>query len=88
MPLTEVLLVAATIIELVGGILLVLVYQARWSAAILAGFTIIATLIFYTDFTNPTAPIMFFKNLSMVGRLLMVIQYGAGNIALRLRQRH
>lgn len=87
MPFTGFFLVAAIAIELLGGLSLLLGVQARWGAIALAVFTIVATFIFHTNFTDQIQQIMFMKNLSLVGGLLMVIQYGSGNIALRFGRR-
>ena len=43
----EALLVPAIALELGGGILLMLGWQARWIAAAFFGFTLIATYIFH-----------------------------------------
>lgn len=87
LPLTGLLMVAAILVELGGGLSLLLGYYARTGAIALALFIIPATLIFHTDFSNQMQQIMFMKNLSILGGLLMVIQYGPGNIALRLERR-
>lgn len=83
MPFTGVLLAGAIALELLGGLSLLLGVQARWGASILAVFTLIATFIFHTNFTDQIQQIMFMKNLSIIGGLLMVVQHGPGNIALR-----
>lgn len=82
MPFTEVFLVAAIAVELVAGLSLLLGYKVRWGAAILALFLIPATLIFHTNFADQIQSLMFMKNLSILGGLLMVIQYGGGQITL------
>ncbi len=45
-------------------------------------FLIPATLIFHTDFSTEIEQAMFFKNLAMLGGLLLLIQYGGGNLVL------
>ncbi len=77
--------VTAIAVELLGelSILLVLGIKLRWGAIALALFLIPATFIFHTDFSDPIQQIMFFKNLAMLGGLLMIIQYGEGNIVFR-----
>ena len=83
MPLTQIFLLAAIAIEILGGLSVLLGIQPRWGATVLALFLIPATFIFHTDFSDQIQQIMFFKNLAMLGGLLMVIQYGGGNIVLR-----
>lgn len=91
MPLTAFFLVAAIALEIVGGLSILLGIEPRWGAVMLVVFLIPATLIFHTDFSTEIEQAMFFKNLAMLGGLLMLIQYGGGNIALlkseRLRSR-
>lgn len=83
MPLTGLFLVAAIVIELGGGLSVLLGYKARWGAIALVIFMIPATLIFHTNFADQMQTIHFMKNLAILGGLLMIIQYGSGAIALK-----
>ena len=80
MPSAEVLLVPAILIELGGGLLLVVGYKARWAALAIAAFLVPTTLIFH----NPLGPdaqaqmTQFLKNLSIMGGMLLVAAYGPG----------
>lgn len=87
MPLTGLFLVAAILIEVLGGLSVLLGYRARIGAIALTVFTIVATLIFHSNFAEQLQQIMFLKNLSIIGGLLMVIQHGPGNVALRFGRR-
>lgn len=76
--LTPLLLVGAIIIELVFGLLLVIGYKTRLAAIVLFLFLIPTTIIFH-DFWNVAAEpektvqsIMFFKNLAIMGGLLIL----------------
>lgn len=80
--LTGVLLVLAIVAELVGAISMILGYKARWGAIALILFLIPATLIFHLDFSDNGQTIQFFKNLSIMGGLLMVYAYGSGPVSL------
>lgn len=82
MPLTSVFLVGAIALEIFGGLSVLLGIKTRWGAAMLIVFLIPATLIFHTDFSTEIEQAMFFKNLAMLGGLLMLIQYGGGNLVL------
>lgn len=79
---TGLFLVGAIALELGGGLSLLLGYKARIGAAALIVFLIPATLIFHTNLADQIQQIMFMKNLAILGGLLMVIQSGAGRIAL------
>ncbi|WP_072013823.1 DoxX family protein [Myxosarcina sp. GI1] len=82
MPLTSIFLIAAIALELLGACSLLLGIKPRWGATLLIIFLVPATLIFHTNFSTELQQAMFLKNLAMLGGLLMVIQYGGGNIAL------
>ena len=82
MPLTSVFLVGAIALEILGGLSVLLGIKTRWGAAMLIVFLIPATLIFHTNFSTEIEQAMFFKNIAMLGGLLMLIQYGGGNLSL------
>ena len=87
MPLTWFFLPAAIALEFLGGLSVLLGIYPRLGAAALAFFTLITAFIFHSNFSDPVEQIMFMKNLTMVGGLLLVVQYGVGNTVLRLRGR-
>ncbi|MEN9206641.1 MAG: DoxX family protein [Gloeomargarita sp. GMQP_bins_120] len=76
------LLIPTIIVLLAGGLSVLLGYKARWGAALLIGFLIPATLIFHTDFSQNIEVIQFFKNLALMGGLLLVVSYGAGPLSV------
>ena len=81
LPFATLLIVLTIILELAGGIMLVLGYKTRHVAFLLAGFTIIATIFFH----NPMAEgqmLFFTKNLMIIGGLLHISAFGAGRISL------
>ena len=82
MPLTSFFLVWAIALEIMGGLSVLLGIKTRWGAAMLIIFLIPATLIFHTNFSTELEQAMFFKNLAMLGGLLMLIRHGGGNLVL------
>lgn len=87
MPITEVLLVGAIIVELGGGILLVLGWQARLAALAIFLFLIPTTLIFHAFWAVDAAQMQnqfnhFFKNLCIMGGMLYIMAYGPGPFSL------
>ncbi|WP_303621011.1 hypothetical protein [Methylogaea oryzae] len=55
-------------------------YGARWAALALAVFSVVAALLFHHDFADKTQFIMFLKNLSIAGGLLLLFaQAETGN---------
>lgn len=81
-PASGVLLVLAIMIEIFGGLSILLGFKAKWGAIALFMFLIPATLIFHTEFTDQIQSIMLLKNLAMMGGLLMVANYGSGPYSL------
>ena len=87
LPLPELLLIPTILIELGGGLLLVLGYQTRWAALALFLFVIPTTLIFHNFWTVAAdqvhnQQIHFEKNLAIMGGLLYVVFTGAGRYSL------
>jgi len=82
-PATAVLLVGAIVVEVLGGLSIILGLWARVGATALIFFLIPATLIFHTDFSQQTQMIMFLKNLSIMGGLLLVMAFGTGEYYVR-----
>jgi putative oxidoreductase len=72
----------AVVVELGGGILLVVGYQTRIVAAIMALFTLAAALSFHTAFGDQNQMIHFLKNIAMVGGMLQVVAFGAGAFSI------
>jgi putative oxidoreductase len=91
LPMPMVLAVAAGVVELVAGVLLIIGWQARWAALALAAFTVVASVIFHNYWAMPAEQqmmqqLMFMKNLAVTGGLLFVFAYGAGTSSLDARR--
>ena len=91
LPAPMLLAVAAGVVELVAGVLLIIGWQARWAALALAGFTVVASVIFHNFWAMPAAQqmtqqLMFMKNIGVVGGLLLVFAFGAGSLSLDARR--
>lgn len=74
------------IVEVVAGVLLAIGFKARWAAAALVAFTLVAALIFHTNFADQMEMTAFLKNLAITGGLLYVIAYGAGALSVDSRK--
>ena len=70
------LAVPAATFEVVLGLCLLLGLFTRLSAILLAGFCIIAGLVFHNAWGDPIQQAMFLKNLAVAGGLIMVFSYG------------
>ena len=64
--------------EVGGALALLFGFQARWAALALAGFTLLAGLIFHFKPDDQMQMISFMKNLAITGGLLMFVRHGAG----------
>ena len=87
LPMTELLLILTIIIELGGGILLLIGWQARWAAAAIFLFMVPVTLIFHPfwimDGQEATTQYhKFMKNLAIMGGMMYVMVYGSGPFSL------
>jgi putative oxidoreductase len=83
LPVPLVAYVVALVVEIGGGVLLVIGYQARLAALALALFTVVAAIGFHRDFADQNQMIHFLKNLAIAGGLLQVFAFGPGGYSLR-----
>jgi len=86
-PLPEVAAAIAVVAELGLGLMLLLGWKARLAAAGLAVFVAVITPIFHNFWAMPEAQQMmqqqaFYKNLAIVGGLLVLAAFGAGGWSL------
>jgi putative oxidoreductase len=72
------LLFLVIILEIVGGLAVILGWQVRWASWALAAFTIVAGLIFHGNFADQMQSIMFMKNVAIAGGFLALATAGAG----------
>lgn len=86
-PLPEVAYAIALFVELVLGIALLVGYKARCAAAGIALFTLATAFLFHFNLADQMQQIMFLKNLTITGGLLMVVAFGAGAYSLDNRRR-
>lgn len=80
--MTTLFYLGAVAVELGGSLSLLLGYRARMGGWLLFLFLIPTTLIFHTHLADQNQFIHFLKNLSMMGGLLYVAQYGAGRYSM------
>jgi putative oxidoreductase len=76
-------LVIAT--EVLGALGIILGWKTRAVAFPLAGFSLLTAVTFHNNLADQTQLIMFFKNLSIAGGLLLLVVNGAGRFSLDAR---
>jgi len=76
-------LVIAT--EILGAIAIILGWQTRVAALLLAGYSLLAALIFHNNLADQIEMIMFLKNVSIAGGFLLLGANGAGRLSLDRR---
>jgi putative oxidoreductase len=82
LPLPQLALLVAIVVEVVGSVLLVLGFGARVVAAALAFFALTSAFSFHFDLTDQNQFIHFMKNLALAGGLLQVVAFGGGRYSI------
>lgn len=83
LPLPEVGAAIAILVEVLGGLALIAGFGTRVAALVLAVFTLAASVFFHNYWGVPAdqafvQQLMFFKNIAVVGGLLVLAAHGAG----------
>jgi len=83
LPLPTLGAIIAIVVEVGGGLALLAGFGTRVAALALAVFTLVATVIFHAYWAMPAdqammQQLMFFKNIAVVGGLLVLAAHGAG----------
>ena len=91
LPLPQVGVAIALVIELFGGLALLLGWGTRWAALALAVFTLVASFFFHAYWSLPAdqqmmQQLMFYKNVAVSGGLLALVAFGAGGWSLDARR--
>lgn len=87
LPFAELLTVLTIAVEIGAGLALIVGFQARTAALLLAGFTLAASVLFHNFWAMPAEQayvqqLMFMKNLSVAGGLLMIVALGGGALGI------
>lgn len=89
-PMASAAVVATIAIEVLGSVALLIGYKTRYAAFALAAFTLFASFIGHAFWAVPAEQafvqqLMFFKNIAVVGGLLILATAGAGKLSLDSR---
>ena len=85
LPMPEVTVWGVIAIELVGGLLIVLGWQTRIVAWVMALFTLGTALLGHKFWVDPAQMIHFLKNLGIMGGFLLLAAYGPGRASIDRR---
>ncbi|MEW9806981.1 DoxX family protein [Mesorhizobium marinum] len=85
-PLPAVAVVVSGLVELVGGLAILVGFQTRLAALVLAAFTVAATLIAHTDLADQMQQLLFMKNFAVTGGFLVLAAAGAGALSVDARR--
>lgn len=91
LPMAELGAVIAIIVEVGGALALIAGFRTRIAAVVLAAFTLVATFFFHNFWGVPAdqammQQLMFYKNIAVVGGLLVLAAHGAGAWSLDARR--
>lgn len=87
LPLAALGAIIAIVVEVAGGLALIAGLFTRISAIVLAVFTLLASVFFHAYWAVPAdqafmQQLLFYKNLAVVGGLLVLAAHGAGQWSL------
>lgn len=93
LPLASLGAVIAIVVEVGCGLAVAFGFKTKISALVLAVFTLVATMVFHAFWSVPAdaqfvQQLMFFKNLSIVGGLLVLAASGPGAWSLDHRKQN
>ena len=73
-------------LELGGGLAIAVGFGTRLVAFLLAGFTLLATLVFHSNLADQVQMLFFLKNLGIAGAFLLLFVHGAGPLSIDARR--
>lgn len=83
-----ILLYPAIVLEIILPILVIIGYQARISASLLAIFCVATAFIFHFDFGDQMQTIAFLKNLGLAGGFLFIVANGTKDWSIDREKRY
>jgi putative oxidoreductase len=72
--------------EIGAGLFIVVGYQTRIVATMLAGFCLLTAAIFHHQFADQVQMIMFLKNVAMAGGFALLASVGPGSISVDVKR--
>jgi len=82
LPAPTLTAIVVGLVELLGGLAVLIGYKTRIAALVLAVFTLAATLVAHMNLADQTQLLMALKNLAIIGGFLALASRGAGSLSL------
>ena len=82
MGVSGTLLPLVIVLEVLGGVAIMIGYKTRIFALLFAGFCLLSAVIFHSNFADQNDMIHFMKNIAIAGGFLILVKHGAGSYAL------
>jgi len=76
------LLPMVIVLEVLGGLAIIIGWQTRIASFLLAGFCLLSALLFHNNLGDQNEMIQFMKNVAMAGGFLFLTAHGAGKFSL------
>lgn len=91
LPMASLAAVVAIVVEVAGGLALIAGYRVRIAALALAAFTLVASVFFHAYWAAPAdqafmQQLLFFKNIGVIGGLLVLASQAPAGWALDARR--
>ena len=86
LPAGTVLAVLSGLLEVVGGIAILIGFKTRILSYLLAAFCALAALLFHANFADMTQMLFFMKNFTIAGGFLALSVAGAGAYSVDARR--
>ncbi len=86
LPFPHLTYAIALAVEIAGGLALVVGFQTRAVALVVAVYSVVAAVAFHRNFADLNQMVHFLKNIAIAGGLLQVIAFGAGALSIDARR--
>ncbi|MEP4548379.1 MAG: DoxX family protein [Saccharospirillum sp.] len=86
MGVPGILIYPTILVEILGGLAVLVGFQARIGALLLAGFCVVSGVIFHFDPSDQMQMISLFKNFAIAGGFLFIVAMGPGKLSIEGRK--
>lgn len=86
MGVPGILIYPTILVEILGGLAVLVGYQTRIAAVLLAGFCVLSGFLFHFDPSDQMQIVSLNKNMAMAGGFLFLIVHGAGRLSIEGRK--